>query len=83
MSSALKMMKLSITVKSTYTRRKTGAFSSQFCSQSFSRIRKTAKNSPQTMKFQAAPCQKPVSSQTTRMFSSQRGLDTRFPPMGM
>ena len=35
------------------------------------------------MKFQAAPCQKPVSSQTTKMFSSQRGLDTRFPPMGM
>jgi hypothetical protein len=49
----------------------------------FSISRSRAYSSPHSTKFQAAPCQAPVSIQTVRMLKIQRPRLTRLPPMGM
>ena len=37
----------------------------------------------QTINCQSAPCQNPVSIQTTKILKNQRGFATRFPPSGI
>ena len=51
--------------------------------QSFSAVRNTAKNSPHRMKVHAAPCHRPVSSQTMKMLRNHLALETRLPPSRM
>ena len=49
----------------------------------FSKSSITANKSPHRTKFQAAPCHRPVSIQTVRIFSIQRPFPTRLPPIGI
>ena len=44
---------------------------------------KKPKYRPHSRKFQFAPCQMPVSPQTTAMLKIQRPMDTRLPPSGI
>ena len=49
----------------------------------FSIASSTKKYSPQRTKFQLAPCQRPVSAQTTSRFRICRPLPFRLPPSGI
>ena len=50
---------------------------------SFSKISKTPKNTPQSTKFQLAPCHNPVSSQTIAILRICFAKPLRLPPSGM
>ena len=60
-----------------------GVFFKTFRSAYFSKISHAAKYRPQRMKFQLAPCQKPVQNQTIRIFRSVLTVPPRFPPRGI
>src|SRR5574344_1801363 len=61
----------------------TGARSSHFFTNNRSKMRNTAKYTPQSAKFQSAPCQKPVRNQTAIILNSCRGSGQRLPPSGI
>ena len=48
-----------------------------------SKISQAAKYSPHRMKFQLAPCQKPVQNQTIRRFRMVLAVPPRLPPRGI
>ena len=72
------------TQKKVYSHASTlGSFLIYLPSQSFSMVSRMPKYSPQKMKFQLAPCQKPVRDQTIIRFRTHFHLLTRLPPKGI
>ena len=83
-SSPLNIIKLIITISSVYILpTNLGSFCKIFPKTSFSKINNMPKYNHHIIKFHAAPCHKPVSNHTTKIFLIHFKVLTLLPPNGM